>query len=434
MVDRRDLLKLGGVVAAASIARMPTLMAERQASEHSGLGISPLKITKVEPFIIRHPKDDTPEAGIVTMPPIGATNAGIGLWKRLDFHSPSRSKAYQQFILVKITTDQGIVGWGEGHAPAAPTVQRAVISDLLAPVLLGQDARDVEVLWERMYSTERLRGYATGFFMESIAAVDLALWDILGKYLNVPVYRLLGGKYRETLPTYLWIRGSSKSEVRESASRALEQGYQVLKMSLLSEPTLELAAEAADTAKGRAQVIVDSLGTFKLYEAVKIGRELDKMGNIGWWEDPLMPEDFKGYVDLTQALDTPICKGEVLSNRFQMRDMCAAKAVDISNVDVCRAGGISETRKMAMIADLYGMMWTPHVSMGSVAYMAASIHIGVATPNCLILENADQSKGPFGNVLLNEPLEYFPGYVKVPERPGLGVEFNEKELAKVTIG
>lgn len=181
-------------------------------------------------------------------------------------------------------------------------------------------------------------------------------------------------------------------------------------------------------------MIVDSLGSFKLYEAVKLGRELDKLGNIGWWEDPLMPEDYQGYVELSEALDTPITKGEVLSNRFQMRDMCAAKAVDISNVDICRAGGITETRKMAMIADLYGIMWTPHVSMGSVAYMAASIHLGIATPNCLIMESADQSKGPFGNVLLKEPIEYRPGYAKVPERPGLGIEFNEEELAKITIG
>ena len=171
-----------------------------------------------------------------------------------------------------------------------------------------------------------------------------------------------------------------------------------------------------------------------MYEAIKLGRQLDEMGNIGWWEDPLMPEDYQGYVQLTEALDTAICKGEVLSNRFQMRDMCSSKAVDISNVDICRAGGISETKKMAMIADLYGLMWTPHVSTGSVLYMAASIHLAVSTPNCLIMENQNQSASPLGNILAKEPLEYRPGFAKVPERPGLGIEFNEQELAKVTIG
>jgi L-alanine-DL-glutamate epimerase-like enolase superfamily enzyme len=290
-----------------------------------------------------------------------------------------------------------------------------------------------------MYSTQRLRGYSTGFLLESMSAVDLALWDLLGKYLNVPVYRLLGGKYRDEIPTYIWVRGDTPTAIKEDAAKALESGYTVLKMGLGGRPAtgrLDRVAAVSDVlkSKGQGQVITDSLGAFKLYEAVKLGRELDQMGNIGWWEDPLMPEDDKGYVELSAALDTAICKGEVLSNRFQMRDMASAKAVDISNVDVCRAGGISESRKMAMIADLYGLMWTPHVSTGSVLYMSASIHLAVATPNCLIMEYQGQAAGPLGNVLAKEPIEFRPGFAKVPERPGLGVEFDERELAKVTIG
>ncbi|HEX4488055.1 MAG TPA: mandelate racemase/muconate lactonizing enzyme family protein [Terriglobales bacterium] len=438
MVDRRDLLKLGGTtLAVASIAQIPSLMAQTVAEGAKGMG--PLTITKVEAYIVRTPKDQIPEEQITSMPPIGATNEGVGLWKRLDLHSPSRFKKYTQLVFVKITTNQGLVGWGEAHAPAAPRVHKTVITDLLAPVLVGEDARNVEVLWERMYSTQRLRGYSTGFFLESIAAVDLALWDLLGKYLNVPVYRLLGGKYRDEIPTYIWVRGDTPTAIKEDAAKALESGYTVLKMGLGGRPDtgrldrVEAVSEVLKS-KGQGQVITDSLGAFKLYEAIKLGRELDQMGNIGWWEDPLMPEDYQGYVELSAALDTAICKGEVLSNRFQMRDMAAAKAVDISNVDICRAGGISESKKMAMIADLYGLMWTPHVSTGSLLYMSASIHLGVATPNCLIMEYQGQAAGPLGNVLAKEPLEFRPGFAKVPERPGLGVEFDERELAKITIG
>ncbi len=436
MVDRRDLLKLGGTtLAAASIAQIPSLMAQTVAQGSTGM--SPLTITKVEAFIVRSPKDQTPEDQITSMPPIGATNEGIGLWKRLDMHSPSRFKQYTQLVFVKISTKQGLVGWGEAHAPAAPRVHKTVISDLLAPVLVGQDARNVEVLWERMYSTQRLRGYATGFFLESIAAVDLALWDLLGKYLNTPVYRLLGGKYRDEIPTYIWVRGDSINALKEDTAKAFEAGYTVVKMSLGVSPgtaRLDRVAAVSEVAKNKGQVITDSLGAFKLYEAVKLGRELDQMGNIGWWEDPLMPEDDQGYVKLAESLDTAICKGEVLSNRFQMRDLAASRGIDISNIDVCRAGGISESKKMALIADLYGLMWTPHVSTGSLLYMSASIHLAAATPNCLIMENQNQSLGPLGNVLAKEPLEYRPGFAKVPERPGLGIEFDERELAKVTIG
>jgi L-alanine-DL-glutamate epimerase-like enolase superfamily enzyme len=256
--------------------------------------------------------------------------------------------------------------------------------------------------------------------------------------VGLPVYRLLGGKYRDEIPTYLWIHGNKPADFAEGASAALAEGYTVLKMGLemgqRASSDMDNVRAASEAVGKKGQVIVDSLGSFKLYEAIKLGRELDRLGNIGWWEDPLMPEDSSGYPKLADALDTAICKGEVLSNSFQMRDHCVSRSMDISNIDVCRAGGITESRRMAMIADVFGLMWTPHVSMGSVAYIAASIHLAAATPNCLIMENANQDRGPFGNILLKQPIEYRPGFVKVPERPGLGIEFNEAELAKIMIG
>ena len=180
--------------------------------------------------------------------------------------------------------------------------------------------------------------------------------------------------------------------------------------------------------------MVDSLGAYKLYEAVKIGRELDRLGNIGWWEDALMPDDVSGYPKLADALDTAICAGEELSNRFQFRDMFAVKAVDIINPDVCRAAGITEMRRIAALADVNGVLWSPHVSTGPAPYVSASIHLAVATPNFVIMEGGNIFAGPFGNALLKEPFEWTPGFAKVPERPGLGVEFNEAALAKVQIG
>jgi L-alanine-DL-glutamate epimerase-like enolase superfamily enzyme len=431
---RRAFLGAGGAFAAASgLAGAKPLLAHNAEVERSRAGTAPLRITKVESYIIRTPKDDTPEDKHIFMPPVGATRKAVGLWERLDHATPSRFGPYRQSVLVKITTDQGIVGWGEAHAPAAPRVHKTVISDLFAPILVGQDARNVEALWEKMYSSQRLRGYATGFYMESIAGIDLALWDILGKSVGLPVYRLLGGKYRDEVPTYRWIHGTAPRELAESARLALEKGYSIFKTNFPTYAKLESIAAASESVGKQGQVNVDSLGAYKLYEAVKIGRELDKLGNIGWWEDPLMPEDDSGYARLTDALDVAICKGEVLSNRFQMRDLCAARAADISNMDISRAGGITECKRMSVIADAYGLMWTPHVSIGSVPYMAASIHLGVATPNCLVMEDAGQAAGPFGNALLKEPLEYRPGYVKVPERPGLGIEFNETELAKILV-
>ncbi len=435
MMQRREFMGLGSMAAAAFGGARPM---EAQASTVIVRPSTPLKITKVEAYVMRHPKDNTPEEDHIVMPPVGTMNEGVGLWRRLDHSSPSRFKQYKQFVAAKVTTDQGIVGWGEGHAPAAPRVQKTVITDLFAPILMGQDARNIEVLWEKLYSSERLRGYATGSYMEAISAIDLALWDLFGKYVGLPVYRLLGGKYRDEIPTYRWIRGKGPAEHAEDARAALAEGFTVVKMGLgmgqRGSPDMDNVRAASEAFGKKGQVIVDSLGTFKLYEAVKLGRELDRLGNIGWWEDPLMPEEESGYPKLADSLDTAICKGEVLSNRFQMRDLCMSRSMDITNIDVSRAGGITESRRMAMIADVFGLMWSPHVSMGSVAYMAASIHLAAATPNCLILEYQYHDRGPFGNILLKQPLEYRPGFAKVPERPGLGIEFNEAELAKITIG
>ncbi len=301
---------------------------------------------------------------------------------------------------------------------------------------MGQDPRNVEVLWEKMYSSQRLRGYGTGFYAESIAGIDLALWDIFGKSVGMPVYQLLGGKYQDRVSTYIWIRGGSASEYRESAAKAITQGYSVVKMGLhagLDTEQYRWVVAASEAVKSKGQVIIDSLGAFKLHEAIQIGKELDQLGNIGWWEDPLMPEDDSGYSVLSDTLDTAICKGEVFSNRFQCRDLFASKAIDITNVDICRACGITESRRIAEIADIFGIVWTPHVSMGSLPYFAASIHLAAATSNFLIMENGGQSEGPLGNVLARKPLQYVPGYAIVPEQPGLGVEFDEQALSKVII-
>jgi L-alanine-DL-glutamate epimerase-like enolase superfamily enzyme len=302
---------------------------------------------------------------------------------------------------------------------------------------MGQDARDVEPLWEKMYSSQRTRGYSDGFYTEAIAGVDIALWDILGKFAGMPLYRLLGGKYRDKVATYTGIGGGSTEALKASALKAVGQGFGAVKMGLskgAGTNDLNRVAAVADAIKGKAQLLVDSLGAYKLFEAIKIGRELDRLGNIGWWEDALLPDDLTGYPKLAEALDTAICAGEEVSNRFQFRDLFAAKSVDIINPDVCRAAGVTEMKRIAVLADAHGVLWSPHVSTGTAPYVAASIHLAVATPNFVIMEGGNSFAGPFGNTLLKEPFEWTPGFAKVPERPGLGVEFDEKQLAKVRVG
>lgn len=431
MITRRNLLSAGAASACLSGFAFPQQAPSRKEPDVQ-------KISKIETFILRHPPDrDKPEDYYVSMTPAGQMTGGKGMASRLDHAETVRQKGYQQTLLVKITTDQGIVGWGESHAVMTPRVVKTVITDLFTPILLGENAFNIEVLWEKMYSTQRLRGYTSGFFKRAMAGIDIALWDILGKAAGMPVYRLLGGKFRDTIPTYQGVGGRDISQLRENAHRLLEKGFTVMKMGLSKggphTSDIERVAAVAEILKGKGEILVDSLGAYTLHEATTVGRQLDALGNVGWWEDVLMPEDIDGYARLADALDVPICAGEQYSNRFQFRDLFAVRAADIVNPDVSRVG-LTEYKRIAIMAEVHNVLHSPHSSMGTAPYRAAAIHLCVSTPNALILEGGESHLGPLGNRLLKEPLGYQAGYVEAPNRPGLGVEFDETELAKVIVG
>jgi L-alanine-DL-glutamate epimerase-like enolase superfamily enzyme len=442
MLRRRTFLTHAVMAAGASLAPAP-LFAQPKVQQ-AMRGTSPLLITAVEPIVIRAPREAGPVAGPVALGSVGATTGGKGLWNRLDHASPSRTPGFEQATLVKITTDQGLIGWGECHAPVAPTMQARIVADLFRPLLIGQDARQVEALWQRLYQSERVRGYSTGAHLEAIAGVDLALWDILGKFANAPVYQLLGGAYRDTIPTYATFSGTyvgrdRSATVVEDAKKMAASGFTVLKLALRRGPDSDefaMVREISAALSPGAQVAVDALGAFHLNEAVRMGRELDRIGNIAWFEDALLPDDLPKYPELARSVDTAICAGEMLSTRYQFRDLLVNRGADIVNPDLGRAGGITECRRIAWIADVFGALWAPHVSTGSAPYMAASIHMAVSSPNCAMMEvyNGNKQDGPFGNRLLQEPLDMGPGYARVPARPGLGVTFDEKALAAITVG
>lgn len=398
----------------------------------------PLRITDIETLILRDPPERKPEDQFVSMTPVGATTGGPGLWNRLERAETVRQGGYRQTLLVKVTTDQGIVGWGESHAVMTPRVVQTVITDMFRPILLGQDARQIEALWEKMYSTQRLRGYGSGYYTRAMAGIDIALWDIVGRAAGTPVYQLLGGKFRDSIPTYQGVGGGSPEEVRDNAQALLERGFPNQKMSLAKgrgeqARDVNRVFAAAEVLLGKGQILVDSLAGYTLAEATRVGRKLDEIENLGWWEDVLMPEDYDAYAILADRMDVAICAGEQYSNRFQFRDLFEKRACDIVNPDTSRVG-ITETKRIAIMADAYNILFSPHSSMGSAPYRASAIHLCAATPNAVILEGGESYIRAFGNAILSVPLPYKPGHVEVPDRPGLGFEFDEKELAKLVVG
>jgi D-galactarolactone cycloisomerase len=396
-----------------------------------------MKITAVRAFVIHAERDyvasvalETPESARVAPPSRALTS---------DYASRRHICAYpdgMQTVLVEVETDAGISGTGEAHAPYAPQVTLAIIDHVLAPAVVGQDPRAVDMLWEKMYSTMRLRGHSTGFMTEAISGIDIALWDIFGKSVDLPVYRLLGGPHRDRIKAYAsGVPGRTIAEQVANARRFVdERGFTAVKMSIgrknLEE---EMAAVSAvlEALSGDAHLLVDAHGAYDAYTAIRLGREMQALG-VYWLEDPLVPEDHSGYKMLSDALDMAIAAGETECNRYQFRDRLADRAVDILLPDVCRAGGISECLKIARLADAHNVPWAAHVSMGSPVHIAASLHLAAATPNFLICE-CPTFQNPIGDNLLKSPLACENGFFVLPDGPGLGIELDREAVAQVMV-
>ncbi|GIV78946.1 MAG: D-galactarolactone cycloisomerase [Litorilinea sp.] len=341
----------------------------------------------------------------------------------------------EQTVLVRIETDEGLVGWGEAHAPYGPSVTQALILDVFAPLLIGQDPMCSEVLWERLYGAQRLRGHHTGYTTEAIAGLDIALWDLRGKITNQPISALLGGPYNIQVPVYAsGIPGRSDIERQAAVQQYIEQGYTAFKLAIGRrdlKTDLATVAAVAEVADGHGHLLIDAHGAYDLGTAISVGRELERLGCY-WFEDPLLPEDYSGYQELSRALDILVVAGETGCNRFQFRDWLATRAVDVILPDICRAGGITEGQKIAILADIFHTPWAAHVSMGTMIHVVAALHLGASTPNFLICE-FHPNLTRLANDLLVTPIEPVGGYMALPDQPGLGIAFDEEKLAEVIL-
>ena len=343
-------------------------------------------------------------------------------------------------VIVRITMDNGLVGYGEAKAPVAPEATREIVRGLLAPVVLGADPLDIDVLWERMYSTMRLRAHTSGFLLEAISGVDIALWDLVGKILAVPAYKLLGGAFREKVIVYAsGLPGlkdphdtRARQHLQDEACALVIRGFRAIKLAIGFGVQADIATvEAVREAVGESVwLLCDAAGNYDLDQAGRLGRALEKRG-VGWLEAPLPPEQVDGYAQLARALDLPIAT-DLVSTRYQVRDFLVRSAVDIVQPDVCRAGGLSECRRIAQLADVFGAGFAPHVSIGSAIHIAASAHLAVATPNFVIMEYW-VGENPLGDAVLTEPLRLEHGFLHLPPRPGLGLNLNEEALLRYVV-
>ena len=346
-------------------------------------------------------------------------------------------------LVVEITTDAGIAGWGDCYGPAA--VCRAIVETLLKPSLIGRDPFDIEVIWEALYNKVKDYGL-TGMTISGISGVDIALWDIVGKACRQPVHKLLGGAFRTRVEAYatgLYFKNMDKlnEEAVEEARGYAAQGFRAIKMKLglgSIKKDIDRVAAVRQAIRPERLLMVDANHCFNVPQAIAIGRELEKL-NVHWFEEPISPEDLDGYAELRAHLDVPIAGGENEFTKFGFREILAKRAMDIIQPDVCAAGGLTECKKIAALAQAHAVQCVPH-AWGTAIGLAATIHYLASlpdTPPCLVpvppLLEYEQTFNPFRDELSLVKIAHQQGWVEVPTGPGLGIEIDRKILERYRV-
>ena len=352
----------------------------------------------------------------------------------------------QDALLVKITTDSGLVGIGE--VDSSPHVVKAIFdapySHTLAcglrQLLVGEDPRDVERLWEKMYRGTLYFG-RRGAAIHAISGADIALWDLLGKATGMPVCQLLGGAYHKRMPAYSSdLMPFQPEQAARRAATLREAGFSYLKfgwggLGRSEAQDVALVKAIRDSIGYDAELIVDVGLCWDAAIAEARARRLEEFGLL-WIEEPLPPDDLAGYARLADAVTTRIAAGEESSTCWEFADLMDRGHIDVVQVDVSRAGGFTEARRIAQMARLRNLPCVPHAYSTGVL-LAASLHWAASIPNGWLVEytveESPLATGLEGTGLLREPLRAVDGWLTVPDGPGLGIELDEEQIEKYRV-
>jgi L-alanine-DL-glutamate epimerase-like enolase superfamily enzyme len=353
--------------------------------------------------------------------------------------------------LVRIETACGVAGWGEAKAQvgsmAANQALTAMINEELAPLIEGEDPRDITRLWEVLYNGSRAH-YALaegrvfpvlgrrGITISAISGIDCALWDILGKSLGAPVWRLLGGRRSETMPAYASGGWAGADQIGEQLLGYVEGGgFRAVKMRVgvidgdprHSARRVIAAREALGPEIG---LMCDAHGTFSVAEAKRFCRLVVDC-NLAWIEEPVTADDKAGCAEVRAATDIPIAAGESEFTRHDFRDLAMLGAVDIFQPDLAICGGITEAMRISALASAHNLRLAPHLWAGAPAF-AAGLHVAAASPAGFIVEYS-LGANPLLHDLVEESFPVRDGIIEIPDRPGLGITVREDFLAAHTV-
>ena len=339
---------------------------------------------------------------------------------------------------LEIVTDDGYSGWGEavleGHAS---TVLECVRE--MRDYLLGADPTRIEDIFNVLYRAGFYRG--GGVLMSAIAGIDQALWDIKGKYFNAPVYELMGGKCRDRMRVYSWIGGDRPQDVGSAAKERQNAGFSAIKMNATEELQMIDSYEKVDAVLERVAAIRESCGKYFGIAVDFHGRVHKPMAKIlakkleeydlMFIEEPVLCEHMEDFKEIAAACNIPIATGERLFTKYDFKRLLTAGGVDIIQPDLSHAGGITECKKIASMAEAYDVALAPHCPLGPIA-LASCLNVDATSYNAVIQEQSigihyNVGKSVLDYVTNQEDFVFTDGYVQLPKRPGLGVEVN-KEL------
>ena len=342
------------------------------------------------------------------------------------------------WVFVKVYTDEGIAGVGEGTLEYKEHALEGAVEHL-KNYLLGKDPRNIERLYHDIYRDAYWRGGAV--LMSALSAVECALWDILGKSLGVPVYTLLGGKANEDCRIYVngWFAGAkTPREFAEKAKIAVQKGVTAMKWDPFGKSylqisnadltnALECVAAVREAVGDKIDLLIEGHGRFDVPTGIKIAKELEQFKPM-WFEEPVPPNNLEALKAVRDKSPVAISAGERLYTRFDYNELFRTRACDYIQPDISHAGGIMELKKIAAIAEANYIPFAPHNPSGPVAN-AATLRLAACCPNFCILEIM-YSDVDYRKYVTNENLVYENGRIRIGDKPGLGIELNEEECLK----
>jgi galactonate dehydratase len=340
-----------------------------------------------------------------------------------------------RWLFLKIETDEGISGWGEPIVEGrALTVATAV--EELKRYLIGQDPRKIEHHWQVMYRGTFYRGGPV--LVSAISGIEQALWDIKGKFYNMPVYEMLGGRCRDKIRMYSHCGGSTPEEIAANAVRKVEAGFTSIKIGIdapvqnidslrFVESQVEKLAAIRSAAGSKLDIAIDFHGRVSPAMSIRLAQAFEPYYPM-FIEEPCLPENVDTMVRVAASTSIPIASGERLFTRWGFREVLEKQAVAIVQPDLCHAGGILEGKKIAAMAEVYYASIAPHNPLGPIS-LASCLQLDTCTPNFLIQEHPSMAeKWDLGEGYLTKPFVIQDGFITVPEGPGLGIEVNEEVL------